>query len=171
LRGGSFLAGGSVRAAFFGVGAALAGAADLVVLAGAVFFGAGAFFFAGAALGSFAAFPVLPLAVALPADRFAGAAFFGAGALPFLAVGRFAGGFLAVFVPFFATFFGTCLAGFLAADFFTTPFLVALRAGAAFFGAAVFWRGAIRNSHVGDGRRHSCRRAGERRIVGANTAP
>ena len=117
----------------------------------------------------FAAFLVFPLAplVALPAGRFAGAAFFGAGALLFLAVGRFAGGFLAVFVPFF----GACLAGFLAADFFTTPFLVALRAGAAFFGAAVFWRGAIGNSHVGDGRRHSCRRAGERRIVGANTAP
>src|SRR6266513_869596 len=62
---------------------------------------------------------------------FAGAAFFGAGALLFLAVGRFTGGFLAVFVPFFATFFGTCLAGFLAADFFTTAFLVALPAGAA----------------------------------------
>src|SRR6266702_2305282 len=90
----------------------------------------------------------------------AGGAFFGAGALLFLAVGRFTGGFLAVFVPFFATFFGTCLAGFLAADFFTTPFLVALRAGAAFFGAAVFWGGAIGNSHVGDGRRHSRQRAG-----------
>ena len=119
---------------------------------------------------AFLAFPLAPLVVTLPAGRLAGA-FFGAGALLFLAVGRFAGGFLAVFVPFFATFFGTCLAGFLAADFFTTPFLVALRAGAAFFGAAVFWRGAIGNSHVGDGCRHSCRRAGERRIVGANTAP
>jgi hypothetical protein len=49
--------------------------------------------------------------------------------------------------------------------------LVALPAGAAFFGAAVFWGGAIGNSHVGDGRRRSCQRAGERRIVGRNTAP
>src|ERR1700730_8552737 len=170
LRGGTFFAGGSGGAAFFGGGAALAGAADLVAFAGAVFFGGGAFFFAGAALAGFAAFPVLPLAaalaVALPAGRFAGAAFFGAGALLFLAVGRFAGGFLAVFVPFFATFFGTCLAGCLAADFFTTPFFVALRAGAAFFGAAVFWGGAIGNSHVGDGRRSlppACRGAQDSR--------
>src|SRR5436305_14504863 len=124
LRGGSFLAGGSVGAAFFGVGAALAGAADLVVLAGAVFFGAGAFFFAGAALGGFAAFPVLPLAVALPADRFAGAVFFGAGALLFLAVGRFAAGFLAGFVPFFATFFAACLPGFFAAALYPPPSFV-----------------------------------------------
>src|SRR5437763_1760517 len=56
------------------------------------------------------------------------------------------------------TFFGTCLAGFLAVDFFTTPFLVAWRAGAAFFGAAVFWGGAMRNSHVGDGRVRSRQR-------------
>src|SRR6266480_3710609 len=175
LRGGTFFAGGSVGGAFFGGGAALAGAADVfVVFAGGVFFGGGAFFFAGAALAGlagFAAFPVLPLAVALPAGRFAGAAFFGAGALLFLAVGRFTGGFLAVLVPFFATFFGTCLAGFLAADFFTTAFLVALPAGAAFFGAAVFWGGAIGNSHRGDGRQRSCQRAGERRIVGRNTVP
>jgi len=176
LRGGTFFAGGSVGGAFFGGGAALAGAAGVfVVFAGAVFFGGGAFFFAGAALAGFAAFPVLPLAVALPAGRFAGAAFFVAGALLFLAVGRFAGGFLAVLVPFFDTFFdtffGTCLAGFLAADFFTTAFLVALPAGAAFFGAAVFWGGAIGNSQVGDGRRRSCQRAGERRIIGRNTAP
>src|SRR5438132_6552208 len=179
LRGGTFFAGGSVGGAFFGGGAALAGAVDafvvFAVFVAGVFFGGGVFFFAGAALEGFAAFPVLPLAVALPAGRFAGAAFFVAGALLFLAVGRFAGGFLAVLVPFFDTFFdtffGTCLAGFLAADFFTTPFLVALPAGAAFFGAAVFWGGAIGNSHVGDGRRHASQRAGERRIVGANTAP
>jgi len=179
LRGGTFLAGGSVGAAFFGGGAALAGAADVFVVfagdvfAGDVFFGGGAFFFAGGALAGFAAFPVLVLAfaVALPAGRFPGPAFFGAGALLFFAVGRFAAGFLAVFVPFFATFFGTCLAGFLAVDFFTTPFLVAWRAGAAFFGAALFWGGAMRNSHVGDGRLRSRQRSGERRIVGANTAP
>src|SRR6476659_323544 len=81
LRGGTFLAGGSVGAAFFGGGAALAGAVELVVFAGAVFFGGVVFFFAGTALAGFAAFPVLPLAVALLAGRFAGAAFCGAGAL------------------------------------------------------------------------------------------
>jgi len=175
LRGGTFFAGGSVGGAFFGGGAALAGAVDafvvFAVFVAGVFFGGGVFLFVGAALAGFAAFPVLPLAVAFPAGRFAGAAFFGAGALLFLAVGRFTGGFLAVFVPFFATFFGTCLAGFLAADFFTTAFLVALPAGAAFFGEAVFWGGAIGNSHGGDGRQRSCQRAGERRIVGRNTVP
>src|SRR5207248_4016053 len=106
------------------------------------------------------------LVVALPAGRFPGPAFFGAGALLFFAVGRFAAGFLAAFVPFLATFFGTCLAGFLPVDFFTTPFLVAWRAGAAFFGAAVFWGGAMGNSHVGDGRRSlppACRGAQDSR--------
>src|SRR2546423_11497446 len=136
LRGGTFFAGGSVGGVFFGGGAALAGAVDafvvFAVFVAGVFFGGGVFLFVGAALAGFAAFPVLPLAVALPAGRFAGAAFFVAGALLFLAVGRFAGGFLAVLLPFFDTFFdtflGTCFAGFFAAAFFTTPFFFALPA-------------------------------------------
>jgi hypothetical protein len=49
--------------------------------------------------------------------------------------------------------------------------LTALRTGAAFLDAAVFGGVAMTSSQLGDGRRRSRRRAGERRIVGPNTVP
>ncbi len=111
-----------------------------------------------------------------PEARFAGLAFFVPDPLAFLAGGRFAGAFLAAgfaafFVVAFPDFFGTGFAGFFAVDFFPAPFLAALRTGAAFLDAAVFCGVAITSSQLGDGRRRSRQRAGERRIVGANTVP
>jgi hypothetical protein len=117
------------------------------------------------------------VAVVFPEARFAGPAVFVPDPLAFLAGGRFAAGFLAAgFAAFFVValpdfFFGTGFAGFFAVDFFPAPFLAALRTGAAFLDPAVFGGVAITSSQRGDGRRRSRQRAGERRIVGANTVP